>query len=511
MEFFIARILKDIIYNKNYGSNLLKRMIPKEIIYFTGSYIMHDKTLSSEAFEYFRRGYINNPTHRRNIASIILLASVAHKGLNLENVTINHIDIKKSSFVESIFKNIDFDNIVFSEIEWRDNSLEKVNFIESEFNGFNAKELKEVLNIYDSQLNNSKIQNEKFLRISSNNSVINNSELITNQLEISGNIELNDVTLKVSEMNLNSRENGSISFNECNISAFKFRYNGNIRFIKMPLISTCILAPLFPDAEQESEFDAHNKSLQLKQCNVRMFKHTVDSQSNITISISNSTIKDSNFNHNGSLDIKSSEVFSSNLKCRSYNKNTNEIIDTKFNNTSISIYQNSKIQTYEDSLITVPIISGNYFFKSSVSYFSYIPSSIHMTDNNFEDSLILGINSRDEFFEKNKLSHCRGIIFYKEGNEKNINRFNWGNQSIIEIEKGLHIVNINKIQKKIKFKDSLNNEKEIYEIDYMANSKLFSELFSRLEPFILKDESYVLSCYKNLCLSTEEDITRWYE
>jgi len=500
MEFFVARIIKETIYKKNYGNYLMKRMIPKEILYFVGSYIMHDKTLSLFANEYFNNGSIKKNHHKRNLGSIILLGSISHQGLKLEDVTINHIDIKKSSFKETQFKNINFDNVIHTEVIWDDINLNNVSFVESKFINFNAIIVKGYFHIYNCYITKFSISNIDTLNISSTNSFFDNGTLQSNLLNFSGKVDLENVNIKVSMLELDAKDSGPISFKGCEFLNIKLKFRGDIRFNNMSLRYVFSRTNLFSENKKQTQEKDQFKSLMFKQCDVYNFTHKVDSKSDIQFISSNSNIENSDVDAISLLDIKNTDISSSNFLCQVNHAKMNKLLDNKLINSTISIQYISEFKTYEDIQVEAPIISGNFISKSIISYFSLLTKSLKITDNNIEDSLILGLNVTDDFFKRNKLRRCRGYLIIHETKEKNKGPFNWKNESIIEVDNGLFVVNIKDIRKEIKFKEVTNIKNKFYTMDYIASHELFIILFKWLGQSIKRNEEIIFNLHKEICL-----------
>ncbi len=106
MEFFVAKNLKNSIKSNTFDYKFNTSSIPKEILYFIGSYGHIDKEIKNKLYR--KLNTTDNKDFRRNITCAYIYSDQKHEKLKLTNVSIDDYSLSKTEFNTCKFNNVTF-------------------------------------------------------------------------------------------------------------------------------------------------------------------------------------------------------------------------------------------------------------------------------------------------------------------------------------------------------------------------------------------------------------------
>ncbi|RYE58661.1 MAG: NACHT domain-containing protein [Sphingobacteriales bacterium] len=136
MEFFVARFLKQRLIDATIPDELFT-MLPKEILYFVGSFSTLEDNIHKKLEKWLKSKTINleNQTFIRNCASAILYEGGVIDSVSWENVDISYIDVVRRTFKDAKFKNVNISNVRFQNSHFFNNDWTSMHLSSVDFNG----------------------------------------------------------------------------------------------------------------------------------------------------------------------------------------------------------------------------------------------------------------------------------------------------------------------------------------------------------------------------------------
>lgn len=216
MEFFIAKVIKNIIINDLTNSRFEKIAFPKEVLYFLGSFALLEPSLKTRLHENINTG--ENKILRRNYTGAFLYSSPLHKEVNFRNVILNEINVIKTEFLDC--------------------ALSKIQFIKSFWNNCLIKNGKLNALIFD----DSELKNSSFLQVNGN-VTFSNSKLYDFFINGANNLKTtiassmgNGCTITYSDLQIDDCQFYNSKFSLC-----KIKYNSHKNIIDNCEFSKCEL------------------------------------------------------------------------------------------------------------------------------------------------------------------------------------------------------------------------------------------------------------------------------
>lgn len=215
MEFFVARYLKQKMLGAKTPPEF-SSMLPKEILYFLGSYrtMYHNVSLKFNKWLEIDVAQTRNDVLRRNAASAILYGGKLHEGIVWKELEISYIEFKNKTLQRAEFErvnilHVDFISANFYNNQWRTVHLKHVNFRSCEVHGSMWSTISEEMQMSGGVLSNCN------LSISGKTILLDALEIKDCSMSFSGNAEIKNCKFYSGSVNWQTTFSGEIYFQEC--------------------------------------------------------------------------------------------------------------------------------------------------------------------------------------------------------------------------------------------------------------------------------------------------------
>lgn len=202
MEFFVAQHMRRT-FDEGALNPLWNKRLPKEVLYFFGGYGISEIDFRSRLIRFYKKKLTANQIPDavlENATAAIVYSAYNHDKLNLDHGVISEVDLvrtsfEKSSFRRAVFRTVTANKSAFIMCDFTRSSIDK-----STFRRCKMQQCRGDIEMVSSELSECAITGESKLQIKCSNSTLSRSECTDSEVELRGEIFIQDITVNKSTL-----------------------------------------------------------------------------------------------------------------------------------------------------------------------------------------------------------------------------------------------------------------------------------------------------------------------